>query len=176
MVSLEVIAILLTGISISASLVYYSTILKNANNTQKTQLETRQAQLLMDLSTKYQSTEYRQDSTEISLQEWKDYEDWKQKYGLEVNPESWAKWQSIAAFYNGVGVLLRRNLIDISLVNDLLANVVYKDWENMGGILVEWRKERPPRKRTNEHFDGFDYLYNELVKYVEEHPELVINR
>jgi len=166
---IEYLPLVLTGLGLTASIIYYASVLRNQN-------KTRQVQLLMDLYTKYQSTEYRQNTSDIQHQEWVDYEDWKQKYSLEANPESWAKWQSVAGFYNGIGVLLRRNMIDISLVNELLANVVYKDWEHMGDILIEWRKEMPPRKRTNEPFDGFDYLHNELIKYVEEHPELVINR
>ena len=129
MASFEFLAIILTGLGLTASIVYYATVIRNQN-------KTRQVQLIMDLYTKYQSTEYRQNTSDIQRQEWNNYEDWKQKYGLEANPESWAKWQSIAAFYNGIGVLLRRNIIDISLVNDLLANVVYKDWEKMGDILL----------------------------------------
>ena len=48
MVSLEVVAILLSGISISASLFYYANVLQNAN-------KTRQAQLYMGLLNTFRS-------------------------------------------------------------------------------------------------------------------------
>ena len=40
MVSLEVLALVLTGLGLTASIVYYANILLNANKTQKLQLET----------------------------------------------------------------------------------------------------------------------------------------
>jgi len=49
MASLELIALVLTGLSITASIVYYASVLSNANRTQKLQLETRRTQIFMQL-------------------------------------------------------------------------------------------------------------------------------
>jgi len=53
MVSFEFIALVFTGLSITASLFYYANVLSNTNKTQKMQLETRQAQLFMQLVNRY---------------------------------------------------------------------------------------------------------------------------
>jgi hypothetical protein len=46
-----------------------------------------------------------------------------QKYGSDTNREAWNKWQSVARAFHGMGVLLRRGLVDIDLVEELLANI-----------------------------------------------------
>jgi len=71
-------------------------------------------------------------------------------------------------FFEGVGVLLKRNLIDIAMIDDLLGNSIIMTWEKMGPIEVETR-ERWDAPRT---FDDFEYLYKTLMKYIEEHPEI----
>jgi len=170
MVDYSTLSIVLTGIGLIVAVTYYTFTIRNQNRT-------RQAQLLMGLYDKYSSIEFLKQNREIAQQEWTDYEDFKKKYGIENNPDAWGSWQSILSYYNGIGVLLRKKLIDITLVDELLANSVFRDWGRMGEILVEWRKEiiaQNPRKRTHGPFDGFDYLYNELEKYLEEHPELII--
>jgi len=43
MASFEFIALILTGLGLTASIVYYANVLSNANKTQQLQLETRQA-------------------------------------------------------------------------------------------------------------------------------------
>jgi hypothetical protein len=58
MVSLEIIALVLTGLSITASILYYTMNLRNANKTQQLALENRQAQLYMQLMNKDTSQEF----------------------------------------------------------------------------------------------------------------------
>ena len=99
-------------------------------------------------------------------------------------------WTTKAAFFNGIGILLKNNLIDIMLLDDLLTNSVYRHWNTMkmGAILVEWRRRMPlqrlefgwtPDPKYSDHvhdstiittFDGFDYLYTKLMEYREAHP------
>lgn len=85
----------------------------------------------MGLHETYRSKEFREDITELRSQEWTDFDDFWAKYGEETNPDAWTTWMSVAAFFNGVGVLLKRNLIDIILVEDLLSNVVFGSWSRM---------------------------------------------
>ena len=50
-------SIIFAGLSIAASIVYYASVLRNANKTQQMQLETRQAQLYMDLFNLFKSVD-----------------------------------------------------------------------------------------------------------------------
>ena len=65
MASLEFVALILTGLGLTASIVYYANILNNANKTRELQLksqeqtlETRQTNILMNLYTYQGSTEF----------------------------------------------------------------------------------------------------------------------
>ena len=59
--------------------------------------------------------------------EWEDFEEWMNKYGPE-NHEEYAKWYSVGSYLEGIGVLVKRNLIDIDLVDDLLEGVIIDYW------------------------------------------------
>lgn len=169
MIELSVVRDLVAIFGVIAGLTYYVLTVRN-------QSRARQAQLLMGLYEAYRSTESRLQSLELQSQEWTDYDDYFEKYGHNTNHDAWAKWSAKASYFNGIGVLLEKKLIDISLVDALLSSSVYRHWNFMGPILVEWRKRleetSETRHRTLIPFYGFDYLYNELTKYWEKHPEL----
>ena len=134
----------------------------------RNQRETRQTQLFMGLYETYRSTEFRRTLLRLHTQEWTDFEDFYGKYGQDANPDSWIEWEGVASFFNGIGVLVQRKLINISLVNDLLSISVFRCWSFMGPILVEWRKyieKRYGQNYSQESFQGFDYLFNEIVRY-----------
>jgi hypothetical protein len=171
-----------TILGVAAGLAYYVLTVRN-------QKRSRQAQLLMNLYEAYRNTESRKQSLEIQNWEWKNFEEFFQKYGNH-NPEEWAKWEAKASFFNGIGILLKRDLIDIELLDDLLWSSVNRHWNvlGMGPVLVEWRKRLLERRhdldwrhdsRTTDKvleyaeitaFHGFDYLYDRLLEYRETHP------
>lgn len=119
-----------TGVTIAA--IYYIMILRNT-------IKTRQAQLLMGLYETYRSPEFRKQMQEMFNLEWTNFEDFWEKYGSQANPDVWANWLSFAGFFNGIGVLLRRKLIDIDLVEELLSNITFVSWDRVGPILMGWR-------------------------------------
>ena len=155
--TLQTIGILLAGISLTAAAIYYTFTIRNQNRT-------RQAGLLMNLYETYRNPEFRKQQMTIQNFEYTDYEDFKEKYGFETNPEAWAKWLSVAAFFNGVGILVERNLIDIDLVERLFGNITDRMWTLMGPVLVEFRTQwTTQKKRKYELLHGFEYLYNLML-------------
>lgn len=153
--TLQTFGIFLAGISLTVAAIYYTLTLRNQNRT-------RQAQLLMNLYETYRSKEFRADVTEVRNQEWTDFDDFWEKYGEKNNPDAWAAWISVAAFFNGVGVLLKRKLIDIVLVEDLLSNVVFGSWSRMYVPLYGYRKWQTRSVIGQEILHGFEYLYEKL--------------
>ena len=57
MVSIEVLALILTGLSITASILYYTSVLRNQQRTQEHALETRQAQFFYSIFQEEQKQE-----------------------------------------------------------------------------------------------------------------------
>jgi hypothetical protein len=66
----------------------------------------------------------------------------------------------VATFYDQVGALLRRNLIDYDLANDLLGNSAIQLWEKIAHVIREAR-ERSHDPRLYKHFE---FLYEEMVR------------
>ena len=159
MVSLEVVAILLSGIGISASLFYYANVLQNAN-------KTRQAQLFMNLYDTYHSFEFRKKWHDLMSREWTDDEDRRRKY--EQTSEDLAAYTSMLSFFNGIGVLLHRKLIDIEMVDDLLSVNIRGFWSHYKSS-VYWSRE--VLDEPNLYFYT-EYLYDEVMKKHNKIPDL----
>ena len=124
--------------------------------------EINQARLFMDLYQTYRSREFRIQYGELLYdQEWTDYDDWYEKYGPETNLEAIATWNAILAYFEGVGQLMRRKMIDKDLVYDLLSIIAITIWEKMEPT-VKGQRERKNNPRI---FDDFEYLYNEMKNY-----------
>jgi hypothetical protein len=81
-------------------------------------LETRQAELLMQLYDRYNDTEFRKAYNKVLYTQWADYDDFNAKYGPESDVR--IALETINAFFEGVGVLVKRGLLDILYVEDLL--------------------------------------------------------
>jgi hypothetical protein len=81
------------------------------------------------------------------------FHEYEEKYGL-------ASWVTINTFFEGIGVLLYRKLIDIRLVDDLFTAPVNMVWDKMKDGIAEARKEfgQPTI------FEWFEYLYNEMKR------------
>jgi hypothetical protein len=81
MASFEFIALILTGLGLTASIVYYASVLRNSNKTQQLALETRRLQIIMDLDQEMKSFETYNRIIELLNMQWTDYEDFERKYG-----------------------------------------------------------------------------------------------
>ena len=148
------------------ALVYYTLTIRNQNRT-------RQAQLTMSLYEAYRSPEFRKNWGEVMDQEYTDFDDFWGKYGGQVNREAWSNWQSVAAYFHGIGVLLKEGLIDINLLDQLLVNIVFVSWHQMGPILLGFREyssgiysrfEGRGSSKRHLQMSGFEFLYKELRK------------
>jgi len=175
MADYQTLSIVLTGIGMIIALTYYGLQIRNQNRT-------RQAQLFTTLYTTYQSQEFRNQWTAILKQEWTDFDDFWEKYGQDNNPEAWTAWQAVASFFHGIGILLKKGLLEIEVLDELLAPTTFMAWVAMGPILKgfeEYIKQESVRNRFRDvegvaissrysPWSGFEYLFNELRKREEE--------
>ena len=68
-------------------------------------------------------------------------------------------WSYVLCFYDQVGVLLRRKLIEFDLVDDLLGNSTRQIWEKVTPVIREARQRFDPRL-----YEQFEYLYDEMTR------------
>jgi hypothetical protein len=98
--------------------------------------------------------------------DWGDYGDFI-KY-LE-DPKEAAGFRMMLRFFEGIGVLVHRELIDVSFVDDLMSGATVRFWEKFNPVIEE------NRVRTNwpQAVEWFEYLYNQVKPLMmEQHPEL----
>jgi hypothetical protein len=89
----------------------------------------------------------------ITTRECRDFSTYQNEFGLsDLNEVGW--------FFEGVGVLLRRKLIDIAVVDDLFSSPIKISWEKMKHVAEGERKKfgRP------QIWEWWEYLYNEMKK------------
>ena len=149
----EYLPLVLTGLGLTASILYYALVLRNQNKMMKTQM-------FMNLYATYSSPEFRRRYNDISFNvEYDNYNDFWEKYGPVKNPEAFAEWTSVAAFFEGMGLLVKKRLIDIENVHDLLGSVIIDTWEKMGRAILESREIH-----NIVLWQQFEYLYGEMKK------------
>ena len=169
MVNIETISIVFTGISISLAAFYYINTLRNTRKNQELQLETRQTQFFFQLYQNATDQGFLQTVSEtIWLQNPENFDDWWEKYGPENNMEFFKRWFSNMVFFEGVGILVKRKLVDISIVDDMMS----------GPILLAWEKYESIHRGIRERFsypqwqEWNEYLSMEIKKIVEkQHPD-----
>ena len=186
MITLDQVIYILPILALTASILYNALNLRAANKPQQLQLETRQAQLFMTLYETYRSAEFRKQWTDILKQEYTNFNDFWEKYGLENNPEAWASWQSVASFFHGIGVLVKKQLIEPSLLDELISPNVFGAWVVMGPIVKgfqEWVEsdggvmsyqfhdyDKAGVSTIHKSWSGFEYLYDTLKE--REHQQM----
>jgi hypothetical protein len=116
-------------------------------------VETRQTDLVIRLYTTFGSKEMRQTWEKVVARDEVDFSAYQRKFGLsDINEIGW--------FFEGVGVLLHKKLIDIAVVDDLFSSPIKVSWEKLKPIAEGERKHygRP------QVWEWWEYLYNEMQK------------
>jgi len=123
-------------------------------------VKTRQTDLVMRLYSAYGSKEFQEAWVETLRLEFKDYNDYLKKYGATSEKSVYTSVNMVASFFEGIGILLHRKLVDIALVDDLFSSDIIVTWHKMKPIVEGWRKHfnRPQIS------EWFEYLHNEMQK------------
>jgi len=145
-VGITEISAIVAAAGVLVGVVYYILEIRNQNRM-------RQTDLVMKLYSQFSSLEFQKVWYEVLKREAKDYYDYEKKYGL-------TEYSVIDIFFEGIGILLKRKLIGIELVDDMFTTPVKWTWEKMKDITLELRKVR----NAPEIGEWLEYLYNEMKK------------
>ena len=165
MVDAQTISIVFAGLSISIAAFYYISTLRNTRKNQELTLETRQAQMYMNIYNQLNKADFIDAWMSFMEMEWNDFDEYLRVYeDPEKNRNLWV----IGMFYEGLGVLVKNNLVPMRLIAETITGMTRMYWEKFVPIVDDGRREfNLPR-----WYSESEYLYNELMKYIEEHPEL----
>lgn len=104
----------------------------------------------------FQSLQYM--SNAILASEFKDYDDFVKRYGeLNIDQPLQNALATISNYYEGMGILLKRKLVDKELIYDLYGGMIISIWEKIMPIAVEVKKKSPSS------WVNFEYLYLEMM-------------
>ena len=174
MVDAQTVSIVFAGLSIGIAAIYYALTIRNAQRNQELTLKaqeealrTRQAQLFMQVYDKTNSPQFveaysRFVSSSEQLLTIDDFIKWRS------DPENLRMQYTMSTFFEGVGVLVKEKLIEIRLVALLMTGPIMQYWGFVEPVIREYReREGFPRA-----FVETEYLYNQLMDYIKEHPEI----
>jgi hypothetical protein len=155
------------GVCIAA--IYYVLNLRISQKNQELSLkaqqqsaETRQAQLLMQIFNMINHKEFQRDWMEMLWSwKWVDYNDYLEKAG--TNPEKVAQLNHVLGTFEGIGVLLENNLVDLKMLSKMVTWGPILTWEKYGPIMKEYGRRTGEPKM----YPGFEFLYNELSRMYE---------
>ena len=162
-VDIQTISIAVASASVVAGVIYYALQIRH-------QTKVRQTDLVMRLYSAFLSQDMMDVFMKLSELEFNDYEDYVKrygpilsvgKYGLKFNDTPEVRALIIVDnFFNQVGILLNRRLIDADFARDVFTYRVEVLWKKAEPLIQGLRKE----SNQPEMGKWFEYLYNEMKK------------
>jgi ABC-type multidrug transport system fused ATPase/permease subunit len=141
--------------------------IRHMRQTRETELETRQAQLFMQLYTRF-SEEKKGLRVLDALQNSK-YESVDEFLELQETDENFRKViEARATFFEGIGVLVKEGLLNIRYVALMWAGPTKMFWEKIKPVIEDLREHYGYPRLWSEA----EYLCKEVIKYTDKHPEL----
>ena len=147
MIDIPTISAVVTTASIIVGIIFTILEIRHFNQTRKTEI-------IMKIYDRFGSKEIVEAMNKVGASKFENFDDYREKYGLTDITE-------IAVLFDGIGVLLEQNLIDIGMVDQLFGTTVYLLWTKIEPVI------HAMRKGLNEpsFFAHFENLMNRLNEY-----------
>jgi hypothetical protein len=140
---------------------------KRAEESRKRELETRQAQLFMQIYQSANSSEVNEAEFMLNGIEFKNLDEWNKAM---KDKKMYKAFMIYGGIFEGIGVLVRENLIEVRLPSLMMSGNIAWFWERYKTGILEIRdKLNWPRFLVE-----VEYLYGRVKEYEREHPELRI--
>jgi hypothetical protein len=152
MVDIPTISIVIASAGVLAGVIYYILEIRH-------QRRLRQTESLFKLSPWFNmnAREMQEAITQTCSIEYKNYEDYLKKYAEK--PEHTAL-KILGNYFEGIGILVQRKLIDTEIVHDFWGDIITSSWEQIKPLITDMRKD------SGDHnmFVFWEYLYNQMKK------------
>lgn len=160
MVSIEQVVYVIPVLALSASILYYALNIRNQN-------KTRQTQIFIQLyQSRYNSEGVKQFWKSVLL-EWDDYDDYMKRYGPFENPEVTDELANITSqwnYFDGLGVLLKDNMIDEDTVYKMMGVRILMVWFRFEHIIDYVRDRQGSPSAGRDYMESFEYLANRMIE------------
>jgi len=160
MVDYQTLSIVLTGIGMIIALTYYALQIRNQNNT-------RQAQLFMQMYNRWRDDTKGMDVGLFVNTKLSGFDEFLEKHQSDEDFRMVSS--ALFEFYEGLGVIVKKGYMDIELVALMWAGHTRKFYENIAEPIIEGAIQHWDQPRV---WSETIYVCKELIKYMDEHPEL----
>jgi len=167
MVQIENLPIVLTGLGLTASVLYYTMVLRNANQTQQMQLETRQAQMFLGMVNRWRDETKGLNVWYMIGEKVESGEKYLSRYSSDA--EFAQVMDSMFSFYETLGVFVKQDYVSIHLVALMWSGMTRTFYENVVSNILEDLQVHWGLPRL---WSETDYVCKELIAYTKLNPEL----
>ena len=141
MVDVQTVSIAIASVSVVVGVIYYSLQIRHQNRM-------RQTELTMRLYQQFGSKEFMDSWWQVINREDKDYNEYVKEYGA-------TELLQISTYFEGVGIMLHRKLLDIDMAIEFFGEPIRRLWEKNKTIMKQMHADK---------CFWFEYLYNEMKK------------
>ncbi|MCW4019925.1 MAG: hypothetical protein NWF14_01660 [Candidatus Bathyarchaeota archaeon] len=160
------ISTVIAAISVVVGVIFAILQMRDATKTRKTGLI-----IQLNPSLNISHNEFVEAQSKLLSLEYENYDDFKKKHGEIMSAgEAQKAIQVMGGYFEGMGFLLHRQLIDVGIVDYVTGGVegVKMLWDKLKPILEGYKKEYNLQKIP---FQWTEYLYNELQKREQTLPQ-----
>jgi hypothetical protein len=123
------------------------------------QAQTRQTDLVMRLYATFSSNEFQDAWTKVKKRA-REFDDIDDIHEFEEKVGGLREFNQVSLFFEGVGILLKRRIVDGTLIDDLFGGAIARAWETVRTGIIRGRQQQSDP--TIYYY--FEYLYNEMKK------------
>jgi hypothetical protein len=150
-VDVQTVSIAIASAGVFAVAIYYIFQIRH-------QAKQRRTDMVMRLYATFGSTDFQKAYQKVANMEFEDFADYRKKYAADI--EVRAATYSVVIFFEGIGVLAKRKLINMNLVDDLFTNPISQIWEKVAPLVKGMRE----LQKSPSVGEWFEYVYNEMKK------------
>jgi len=148
LVDIETLSIVIAAVTVVVGVIYSSLQLRE-------QTRSRHTDLVMRLYDKFSSDEFQDAWYRVRTSDIK-----KLTNVLDQPKELFQSMNQVCLFFEGVGILLRRGITDVRMIDDLFGETVIRAWELMKTTVDGARQQL----NDPEVYYCFEFLYDEMKK------------
>ena len=154
MVDVQTVSIAIASAGVFAAAIYYIFQIRH-------QTRLRQTNLVIRLYSTFASEDHRTAGKKVIWINYKDYDDFVKKYGsLSTEKQESMAIHTVCNFFEGIGLILKRNLVSTEIIWDYWSESAIFMWEKLKPLVEGFRKQaNMPRA-----WEPFEYLYDEMKK------------
>ena len=120
----------------------------------RSQNRLRQVDIVMRLYSSFEQEEFARHYLRLARWKYKTYRAYRKRHSSEDSVSFFV----VGTFFEGLGLLLKRNLAPIALLDDLLSGPILEMWPKVRPIVLGIREELHQPAR----FEWFEFLYERM--------------